>query len=95
MKKKIELEIEPIIIYDETSREVFIKLFKKHKHLINAQLLKGTNFNYNTIRTELRRMVEDNLLIMENRPVCTTPNSQARSTTVYTWIGDKKKNGRK
>ncbi len=95
MKKKIEIEIEPIIIYDESVRETFVKLFKEHKRLIMTQLLKGTNFNKNTIRTELQRMVGDGLLINENKPVCTAPNLQARSMTVYTWIGDKKKNGRK
>lgn len=93
MKKRIQIEIEPIIIYDETPRQIITPLLKKHKQLIFTQLLKATNLNKNTIVSELGRMVEDELITRENKTVLINSQQQARSMVVYTWIEEK--NGRK
>ncbi|MCH7560280.1 MAG: hypothetical protein IIC67_02745 [Thaumarchaeota archaeon] len=86
MKKKIEIEFEPIIIYDETPRQIITQIFKKHKQLILPQLFKATNLNKNTILSELRKMIEDGVLVRENKTVLINPKHQARSMTVWTWI---------
>ena len=91
MKKRIE--IESIIIYDETPRQMISDIFKKHKQLILPQLLKATNLNRNTIMSALKRMVDDGIIVRENKVVLINSQQQARSMVVYTWIEEK--NGRK
>lgn len=94
MKKKITLDFEPIIIYEESPRQTISDVFKKHKHLILQNLIEATNINNNTIRTELGRMVIDGLIIREKKVVLMKREEQARSMIVYSWI-NKRKNGRK
>ena len=86
MKKKIEIEFEPIIIYDETPREMITQIFKKHKQLIFNHVVKATNLNKSTITSELVRMTDDGLVTKEIKTVLTNPKHQARSMTVWTWI---------
>ena len=95
MRKKIQIVIEPIFLHEETPREIFTRLFKKNKMMIVPQLIKGTNYNKNTVNSQLFRMVEDGLLTREHKVVQTNPKFQARHMTVYIWQGEKKKNGRK
>lgn len=87
MKKRVEIIIEPIEIYEDPIGVILIKLFKKHKKLIMPQIQQGTNISYNSLQSELKRMRDGGLLTTGQKLVKLKSERQARTRTVYLWKG--------